>query len=210
MILAMSAATVLSPLTAFADAEEQELNIAIFQGGYGDAYWNQMVELFEESHEGVKVNMTISPTIGDIIRPQYVSGDAVIDRCIIGEGAEIYGEVHNSVIGADVRIEKGVVVRDSIIMRHSTIGEGTQVNKAIIAENVHVGKHVVMGVGEEAPNVLKPNIYGFGLVTVGEKAVIPDGVTIGKNVCISGETSLEDYPDGTLPSGGAIVEKDGE
>ena len=76
-------------------------------------------------------------------------------RCIIGEGAEIYGEVHNSVIGADVRIEKGVVVRDSIIMRHSTIGEGTQVNKAIIAENVHVGKHVVMGVGEEAPNVLK-------------------------------------------------------
>ena len=210
MILAMSAATVLSPLTAFADAEEQELNIAIFQGGYGDAYWNQMVELFEESHEGVKVNMTISPTIGDIIRPQYVSGDAVVDRCIIGEGAEIYGEVHNSVIGADVRIEKGVVVRDSIIMRHSTIGEGTQVNKAIIAENVHVGKHVVMGVGEEAPNVLKPNIYGFGLVTVGEKAVIPDGVTIGKNVCISGETSLEDYPDGTLPSGGAIVEKDGE
>ena len=135
---------------------------------------------------------------------------SVIDRCIIGEGAEIYGEVHNSVIGADVRIEKGVVVRDSIIMRHSTIGEGTQVNKAIIAENVHVGKHVVMGVGEEVPNVLKPNIYGFGLVTVGEKAVIPDGVTIGKNVCISGETSLEDYPDGTLPSGGAIVEKDGE
>ena len=31
MILAMSAATVLSPITAFADAEEQELNIAIFQ-----------------------------------------------------------------------------------------------------------------------------------------------------------------------------------
>ena len=60
MILAMSAATVLSPLTAFADAEEQELNIAIFQGGYGDTYWNQMVELFEQSHEGIKVNMTIS------------------------------------------------------------------------------------------------------------------------------------------------------
>ena len=51
MILAMSAATVLSPLTAFAETEEQELNIAIFQGGYGDAYWNQMVELFEQSHE---------------------------------------------------------------------------------------------------------------------------------------------------------------
>ena len=82
MILAMSAATILLPLTAFADAEEQELNIAIFQGGYGDAYWNQMVELFEESHEGVKVNMTISPTIGDIIRPQIVAGNVPDFICL--------------------------------------------------------------------------------------------------------------------------------
>ena len=87
MILAMSAATVLSPLTAFAEAEEQELNIAIFQGGYGDAYWNQMVELFEASHEGVKVNMTISPTIGDIIRPQIVAGNAP-DFICLNDGAE--------------------------------------------------------------------------------------------------------------------------
>lgn len=56
--------------------EEQELNIAIFQGGYGDEYWNTVVKLFEESHAGVKVNMTISPTIGDIIRPQIVAGNA--------------------------------------------------------------------------------------------------------------------------------------
>ena len=87
MILAMSAATVLSPLTTFAEAEEQELNIAIFQGGYGDAYWNQMVELFEESHEGVKVNMTISPTIGDIIRPQIVAGNAP-DFICLNDGGE--------------------------------------------------------------------------------------------------------------------------
>ena len=87
MILAMSAATVLSPLTTFAEAEEQELNIAIFQGGYGDAYWNQMVELFEASHEGVKVNMTISPTIGDIIRPQIVAGNAP-DFICLNDGGE--------------------------------------------------------------------------------------------------------------------------
>ena len=33
--------------------------------------------------------------------------DAVTDRCLIGEGAEIYGEVHNSVIGPNVVIGKG-------------------------------------------------------------------------------------------------------
>ncbi len=33
------------------------------------------------------------------------------------EGAEIYGEVKNSVIGAGVIIEEGAVVRDSIVMQ---------------------------------------------------------------------------------------------
>jgi N-acetylglucosamine transport system substrate-binding protein len=55
---------------------EQILNIAIFQGGFGDAYWNAVVDLFEEQHPGVTVNMTISPTIADIIRPQIVAGNA--------------------------------------------------------------------------------------------------------------------------------------
>ncbi|SDA43752.1 N-acetylglucosamine transport system substrate-binding protein [Lachnospiraceae bacterium G11] len=58
------------------DTENQELNIAVFQGGFGDAYWNAVVELFEKTHEGVKVNMTISPTIAEIIRPQIVAGNA--------------------------------------------------------------------------------------------------------------------------------------
>jgi len=61
--------------TVSTGGEQQELNIAIFQGGYGDAYWEAVVELFEETHEGVTVNMTISPTIADIIRPQIVAGN---------------------------------------------------------------------------------------------------------------------------------------
>lgn len=56
--------------------ENKELNIAVFQGGFGDAYWNAVVEEFEKTHEGVTVNMTISPTIAEIIRPQIVAGNA--------------------------------------------------------------------------------------------------------------------------------------
>ena len=108
------------------------------------SYWEANMELIDIIPEfNLYEEFWKIYTKGDIIRPQYVSGDAVIDRCIIGEGAEIYGEVHNSVIGADVRIEKGVVVRDSIIMRHSTIGEGTQVNKAIIAEKTYMSANML-------------------------------------------------------------------
>ena len=56
-------------------------------------------------------------TKSDIIPPQYISSDAKIERSIIGEGSEIYGEVVNSVIGAGVTIEAGAVIHDSIIMR---------------------------------------------------------------------------------------------
>lgn len=52
---------------------------------------------------------------------------------------------------------------------------------------------------------MKPNIYAFGLVTIGENSVIPEGVTIGKNTAIFGDTDSSDYPDGQLPSGGSII-----
>ena len=116
------------------------------------SYWEANMELIDIIPEfNLYEEFWKVYTKGDVLRPQYVAADAVVDRCIIGEGAEIYGEVHNSVIGADVWIEKGAVVRDSIIMRHSRIGAGSSVEKGIIAENVTVGENVKIGVGEEAP-----------------------------------------------------------
>ena len=175
------------------------------------SYWEANMELIDIIPEfNLYEEFWKIYTKGDIIRPQYISGESVVERSIIGEGAEIYGEVHNCVIGADVTIEKGAVVWDSIIMKHTRIGAGSQIDKSIIAESVDIGENVVTGVGEEAPNVLKPAVYGFGLVTIAENSVIPSGVKIGKNTAISGETTVEDYPDGELVSGGAIVKKDGE
>ena len=118
-------------------------------------------------------------TKSDIIPPQYISSDAKIERSIIGEGSEIYGEVVNSVIGAGVTIEAGAVIHDSIIMRGTVIGAGTVVDKAIIAEDVHVGAGCHLGVGEYAPSKYDPKVYQFDLVTVGEHTVIPDNVKIG-------------------------------
>lgn len=58
-----------------AEPENKELNIAIFEGGYGPTYWVEVVQKFEEAYPGVKVNMQINPKIGEIIRPQIVAGN---------------------------------------------------------------------------------------------------------------------------------------
>lgn len=139
------------------------------------------------------------------IPPQYISENSVIDKNIICNGAEIYGEVHNSVIGSNVVIGQGAVVRDSIIMQDVVIGENCVIDKSIIAEHVNVGDNVTLGIGSDIPNKLKPNIYSFGLVTIGENSVIPANVQIGKNTAISGVTAKEDYVDGVLESGETLI-----
>ena len=90
-------------------------------------------------------------------------------------------------------------------MQDSVIGEGCKIDKAIIAENVEIGDRVVLGEGSDAPNKVKPDIYSFGLVTIGENSVIPEGVRIGKNTAISGVTVSEDYKDGALESGETLI-----
>ena len=174
------------------------------------SYWEANMELIDIIPEfNLYEEFWKIYTKGDVIPPQYISEDAVVDKCIIGEGTEVYGEVHNSVIGPNVVIGRGSVIRDSIIMKNTSVGENVVMDKAIVAEDVVVGNNVVIGCGEEAPNVLKPAVYSFGLAAIGENSVIPDNVKIGKNTAISGVTTKEDYPDGELAAGQVIAAKDG-
>ncbi|MEE0107237.1 MAG: glucose-1-phosphate adenylyltransferase [Lachnospiraceae bacterium] len=145
----------------------------------------------------------------DIIEPQYIAADAAVERSIIGAGSQIYGEVTNCVLGAGVTVEEGAVLKDSIIMKNTHIGKDAYVEKAIIAENCEIGDGDEIGVGEEAESLLNPKIYAFGLATIGEGTVIPPQVKVGKNTAIKGVTTMDDYPDAELPSGGYII-KEGE
>ncbi len=140
-------------------------------------------------------------TKNDVQPPQYLGPDSTIERSIIGEGSEIEGEVYNSVIGSGVKIGKGTVVSHSIVMNGTVIGDNCIIEKAIIDEECTVGSEVKLGDGEEAPNETRPDIYREGLVTLGEGTVIPDKVTIGKNVMINGVTEAKDYKNGKLSSG---------
>ena len=144
-------------------------------------------------------------TKSDTLPSQYIAPEASVTKSIVGEGTEVYGDVNSSVIGAGVTIGKGAVVKNSIIMNGAVIGDGAIIDKAIIAENVVIGANTELGVGEEVPNELAPHIYSFGLVTIGENSVIPDGVKVGKNVAIFGETTIDEYPDGLLKSGSSII-----
>ncbi|MDQ1236382.1 N-acetylglucosamine transport system substrate-binding protein [Paenibacillus sp. SORGH_AS306] len=54
---------------------DPDLNIAVFQGGYGREYWDTIAEDFMKDYPGTKINITASPKIAELIRPKIVAGN---------------------------------------------------------------------------------------------------------------------------------------
>ena len=170
------------------------------------SYWQANMELIDIVPEfNLYEELWKIYTKAYALPPQYISGSAKVERSIVGEASEIYGNVRNSVIGSGVVIEEGAEVVDSIIMQNAIIGKGVKIYKAIVAENVEIGDGAVIGVGEMAESKLDTKIYAADIATIGENSYIPPNVTIGKNTAISGITEPSDYPDGVLESGGYII-----
>ena len=171
-----------------------------------NSYWEANMELIDIIPEfNLYEEYWKIYTKSDTLPPQYISKESVIEKSIIGEGSNIYGQVYNSVIGCGVTIGKGTVVRDSIIMNEVTIGDDCVIEKGIIAENAVLGNKVTLGAFEEKVNETDPTIYTNGIVTIGEWSQIPDNITIGKNSMVSGNTEASDYENGKLDSGKTFV-----
>ena len=175
-----------------------------------ESYWQANMELiktvpefnFYDSFWKIYTNSENQP-------PQYVAAGAKIKQSIISEGCEIYGEVYSSVLGPDVIVEEGAVIRDSIFMENVVVKKNAVIDRCIIDRNTIVGEGAVLGEGENVPNEDKPNIYNTGITVAGENTVIPAGIKIGKNCVLYGDTKEEDYADGKLESGKSIVREVG-
>ena len=106
----------------------------------------------------------------------------------------------------DVVIGDGTVIEPNVtIYPGARIGKGCHLEKAIVAEDVTIGDNVRLGIGDEAENDTRPDIYNHGLVTVGERSTVPDNVSIGKNSVVAGELTASDFPDGMLSSGSTLI-----
>lgn len=214
-------------LTALADLPECDFGKHIlpycFEKGYSLAayeftgYWKDISTLRSYWETGMEL-IDIIPafnlyeefwriyTGNDVIGPQYISGKSYITRSLIGDGTEVYGNVENSIVGNNVTIAEGAVVRDSIVMDGCVIGRGAILDKAIVAAHVVIGNNAMIGTGDFVPNRLHPEIYDCGLAVIGEDSGIPAGVRIGRNTAVSGRTLPGDYPGMVLP-GGEILDR---
>ncbi|MDL2237745.1 glucose-1-phosphate adenylyltransferase [Christensenellaceae bacterium OttesenSCG-928-K19] len=97
--------------------------------------------------------------------PHFVEKNAKVKNSLVSEGCHIYGTVENSVLSAGVVVERGALVRDSIIMQQTRVGEGSKIIMSIVDEEVNIGNDCTVGGGGE-------------ITVVGGGAVIKDEVVI--------------------------------
>ncbi len=115
--------------------------------------------------------------------PQYISDSANVQNSMIAEGCEIYGNIDFSVLFANVTVEEGALVRDSIIMPGCTIKKGARVQYAIVAEDAVIEENAVVGARPEEYETEKWGISVIGSgISIGKSAVVQPNTMIDENV----------------------------
>lgn len=98
--------------------------------------------------------------------PSFIGFNGSVKNSVFTAGCEIDGTVINSVLGEDVTIGKGSVIKNSVIMRGSVIGENVTVNYGILDENVTVENGAVIG---------DENSDKYNIALIGRGSVITEG-----------------------------------
>ncbi len=112
--------------------------------------------------------------------PHFVSVGAKVKNSFITEGCEIYGDVSNSIIFEGSIIEKGALVRDSIIFPCCHVSCGAKINKSIIGSNSYILENAEIGaIGDDCINDFhNTKICSDGITLIGPDIVIGNGIKI--------------------------------
>jgi glucose-1-phosphate adenylyltransferase len=87
--------------------------------------------------------------------PTRYSKTAIVKNAMIANGADIQGTVENSIIARGVKIAKGAVVRNSIVMQKSQVGENCVLDHVILDKDVKVSNECTITGTEKSPNILR-------------------------------------------------------
>ncbi len=78
--------------------------------------------------------------------PTVYGENAIVKNSLISDGCVIEGEVYNSVLYRGVKVGRGTVIRDSVIMKNTFTGENVTLNCVVTDKNVVVrDKRVLSG-----------------------------------------------------------------
>jgi glucose-1-phosphate adenylyltransferase len=124
---------------------------------------------------------------------------------LISNGCVVHGTVEGSVLSPGVCVSPGAIVRRSVVLADTWIGPGALVDMCILDSQVVVGSGAVVGHGDDnTPNVTQPDWLNAGITVVGERACIPAGSRLGRNVMVEPGRSEDDFLQLEVPGGATV------
>ena len=90
--------------------------------------------------------------------PTKYGNNAIIKNSMIADGCIIEGEVENSIIFRNVKVARGAVVKNSIIMQNTVLGENSSLNCIIADKNVVIKDKKVLSGSENHPFYISKGI----------------------------------------------------
>jgi len=127
-----------------------------FEGYYAgidsmSAYFKHNMELLEKDvRDELFGNRDIYTKVRDSAPSKY-GENAVVRNSLISDGCVIEGVVENSILFRGVKVGKGAVIRNSIVMQDNYIGENTSLNCVITDKNVVISDRKTLSGCSELP-----------------------------------------------------------
>lgn len=141
---------------------DQRLLVAYHFNGYWkdvgtiESLWQSNMDLLDPSNNFDLNDPTWKIyTEDNTAPPHYCAKDAIIHNSMLDQGCIIDGRVENSVLFANVIVEKGAVVRDSVLLPGVVVSAGAHVSHAIVAEGVNIFENKHVGVKHEVRLIYK-------------------------------------------------------
>lgn len=126
-----------------------------------DSLWHANMEFLDENN---RLNLQDRTwriySRNPIAPPQIIAETAEIKDAMIVDGSYIAGKVDHSILSANVRIQPGSVVTDSVIMSGAKIGKNVTIHRAIIGEGAVIGDDVVIDGTDEIAVIGNKEVVG--------------------------------------------------
>ena len=113
-------------------------------------YDSNMCMLNESVRNEIFGDRSVFTKIRDSAPTKY-GNSAIVKNSMIADGCIIEGEVENSIIFRNVKVARGTVVKNSIIMQNTVLGENSTLNCIIADKNVVVKDKRVLSGSENHP-----------------------------------------------------------
>lgn len=174
--------------------------------GNVQAYWEANISLLSDNPAlDLYDPRWVVHTRSEERAPSMIGQHATVANNLISNGSRVDGHVERSILSPGVYVAEGAIVRESVILNDTIIEAGAVVDRCIIDKKVVIRQGAKVGDGDDnTPNSSMVDVLNTGLTLVGKNAVVPEGVTLGRNVVVHAGTREDAFKKKKYASGSNI------